>query len=109
MEMENEAMLRHTAIERDNLHKMQAIRALAVSSNVVLSPKNYTLDLNRRSKSLNKTLTKTKQLVKKACDQADLHSASLMGDDEVLLDSVAKYESTRRFRTRTGSPPTYQD
>lgn len=23
MEMENEAMLRHTAIERDNLHKMQ--------------------------------------------------------------------------------------
>ena len=52
MEMENEAMLRHTAQERDNMYKLQQIKAL----NAAPSALSYaSQDLKRKSKSLNKT------------------------------------------------------
>ena len=56
MEMENEAMLRHTAQERDNLYKMQQIKALnaAPVANSALS-----CNMKRKSKSLNKQLNQT--------------------------------------------------
>ena len=64
MEMENQAMLRHTAQERQNLYKLQQIKALTVSSQAfVTSPKGlHCLDLERKSKSLTKTLLQTKRM-----------------------------------------------
>ena len=57
--MENEAMLRNTAMERDNLYKLQQIKALNLSSQAILSPRNYGTDLKRKSQSLGKTLSKS--------------------------------------------------
>ena len=53
MEMENEAMLRHTAQERDNMYKLQQIKALNAAPTSALSYASH--DFKRKSKSLNKT------------------------------------------------------
>ena len=56
MEMENEAMLRMTAMERDNLHKLQQISALKSVTETRRSNAFASFDPTRKSKSLSKTL-----------------------------------------------------
>lgn len=73
----------------------------------MLSPRgNYATAQDRRSKSLNRTLTKTKQYVQKACDQVDYNESTTEDNDEF---SLALAESKSRFRRRTKSPPAYTD
>lgn len=74
----------------------------------MLSPRNHALDLEKRSKSLNKTLSKTKRYNKQVCDQMEMMSSKALEED-FLDQTVDSGVPAMRQRRRTKSPPTYTD
>lgn len=101
-------MLKHTAMERDNLHKMQQIQALNVSSTIngLVSPRaNYPLDLKRKSQSLSKTLTQCKRQQMHAMNLAELQDE---GTDEGQFYDSQDLSREVTFK-RAKSPPKYNE
>ena len=109
LELENEAMLKHTAMERDNMYKMQQIKALnTVTMNAVSPRQNYALDLKRKSKSLTKTLTKSKNQAMSATGYLDLDSDNSEDLEKTKNDFMTHYQ-TAKLRRSVAKSPSYQD
>ena len=97
MEMENEAMLRHTAQERDNLYKMQQIKALNVAPAANSALSYAPNDLKRKSKSLNKQLNQThKQLMHKI----ERPQSQLVDDDDSDNENDLSFTARDPQKTR---------